>query len=79
MKVYNYMAQKGNMITIALAADSKEIAMATKKDSSAMKAIALLTMIFLPGTFVAVSIQMIYAIICKLSLILEGVLRNTAV
>lgn len=32
----------------------KRIALETKKDSSAMKTIALLTMLFLPGTFVAV-------------------------
>ena len=59
MKVYNYMAQKGNLVTIALAADSRQIAAATKKDSSAMKTIALLTMIFLPGTFVAVSVDVL--------------------
>ena len=53
------MAQKGNLVTIALAADSRQIAAATKKDSSAMKTIALLTMIFLPGTFVAVSVDVL--------------------
>lgn len=31
-----------------------EIALATKKDGSQMKSIAILTMIFLPATFVAV-------------------------
>lgn len=68
------MAQKGNMINIALAADSKQIAMATKRDSSAMKTIALLTMIFLPGTFVAVSVEIEAAV--AVLLILEGLFRN---
>jgi len=39
-----------------LAADSREIAAASKRDSSAMKAVALLTMVFLPATFTAVSL-----------------------
>ena len=34
---------------------SKSIAEASKHDASAMKTIAVLTMVFLPGTFVAVS------------------------
>lgn len=34
----------------------REIAIETNRDSSAMKAIAVLGMFFLPGTFVAVSI-----------------------
>jgi hypothetical protein len=33
----------------------KELARETKKDSSTMKAIALLGMVFLPATFIAVS------------------------
>lgn len=32
----------------------RQIALETKRDSSAMKTIAMLTMFFLPGTFVAV-------------------------
>lgn len=40
-----------------LAADSREIAAASKRDSSAMKGIAFLTMVFLPGTYIAVSIR----------------------
>ena len=37
-----------------IAVDSKEIAAASRRDSSAMKIIAVLTTIFLPGTFIAV-------------------------
>ncbi|TAQ88901.1 hypothetical protein B7494_g2778 [Chlorociboria aeruginascens] len=44
--VYNYMSQKDALVNI-------DIATETKKDSSAMKTIAVLTMVFLPGTFVA--------------------------
>jgi len=38
-----------------MARDSKEVAEASKRDSSAMKIIAVLTTLFLPGTFIAVS------------------------
>jgi Mg2+ and Co2+ transporter CorA len=48
------MAAKDNIVNIGLAADSKQIAAASKRDSSAMKTIAVLTMLFLPATFVAV-------------------------
>lgn len=47
-------------IAIAAKQDSatmKTIAIETKRDSSAMKAIVVLTMVFLPGTFVAVSLR----------------------
>ena len=37
-----------------MANDSAHITLASKRDSSAMKAIAVLTMAFLPGTFLAV-------------------------
>jgi hypothetical protein len=43
------------MVNIGLAKDSKEIAAASKRDSSAMKIVAVLTTAFLPGTFMAVS------------------------
>jgi hypothetical protein len=49
MKVYNFVA-------LQEAKYSSRIAISSKRDSSAMKAIAVLTMIFLPGTFVAVSL-----------------------
>ncbi|KAL9100232.1 MAG: hypothetical protein Q9163_004371 [Psora crenata] len=52
--VYSYTAQRENALNIEIAKDSKSIAAACKRDSSAMKSIALLTMLFLPGTFVSV-------------------------
>jgi len=61
VQVYNYIAQKDARInqklseySTELAADSREIAAAAKRDSSAMKGIAFLTMVFLPGTYTAV-------------------------
>ena len=41
-------------MSVEVAKDSKSIAAASKRDSSAMKSIALLTMLFLPATFVSV-------------------------
>lgn len=49
------IAQRDQQFSIQLAKDSKEIATASKRDSSMMKAIAAVTMFFLPGTFTAVS------------------------
>jgi hypothetical protein len=54
-QVYQFMAQKDSKINIHLAETSATIAEESKKDSAAMKAIAVLTMCFLPGTFLAVS------------------------
>lgn len=51
--LFNLLAQSDNRINIGLAQDSKEMAIASKQDSSAMKIIALLTTFFLPGTFIA--------------------------
>lgn len=48
LHLYSYMASKE-------AKSSKEIAEATMRNSSAMKSIAVLTMVFLPATAVAVS------------------------
>ncbi|PVH75528.1 hypothetical protein DL98DRAFT_593035 [Cadophora sp. DSE1049] len=51
--VYQFMAQKDSKVNISLAETSATIAQESKKDSSSMKAIAILTMCFLPGTFIA--------------------------
>jgi uncharacterized membrane protein len=39
---------------MGIARDSRALSAAAKRDSSAMKIIAILTTLFLPGTFVAV-------------------------
>jgi hypothetical protein len=48
IQVYNLLAQRDNKLNISIAA-------ASKKDSTAMKTIAIVTMVFLPGAYVAVS------------------------
>lgn len=40
-------------VSISLAEDSRTLASAAKRDSSSMKTIAAVTVVFLPGTFVA--------------------------
>ncbi|KAF8856396.1 hypothetical protein BDZ45DRAFT_594255 [Acephala macrosclerotiorum] len=49
--VYNLLAQRDNRLNI-------EIARASKRDSTAMKTIAILTMMFLPGAFIATLFSM---------------------
>ena len=53
-QIWNLIAQRDNVINQSIAADSRALAAASRRDSSAMKTIAVLTMAFLPGTFVAV-------------------------
>lgn len=45
--------KKDQRISIAIAKASREIAVESKRDSSSMKTIAAVTMLFLPGTFIA--------------------------
>jgi hypothetical protein len=46
-----------NLVTQHDAASNIQLAAGMKRDSTSMKAIAALTMIFLPGTFTAVSTE----------------------
>lgn len=57
-KVYNYTAQQDARLQSFMAKQSSQVAQAAKRDSSAMKGIAVLTMVFLPGTFMAVSLSL---------------------
>ncbi|KAI9869101.1 MAG: hypothetical protein M1813_002925 [Trichoglossum hirsutum] len=50
---YNFLAQRDNKLNIEVARDSKVLALASSRDSTAMKSVAILTIAFLPGTFVA--------------------------
>lgn len=54
---FNLASQGDNRTNLKIANTSKIIAEATLKDSSSMITIAAVTMIFLPGTFVSVSIS----------------------
>ena len=53
--LFNLIAQNDQMTSVSIARDSRTLAQESKKDSSSMKTIAVVTMVFLPGTFVAVS------------------------
>ena len=52
--VYSLVAQRDSRSNLDVAMNSASIARASKRDSSAMKAIAVITACFLPGTFIAV-------------------------
>ena len=50
---YSLVAQRDSRSNLDVAANSASIARASKRDSSAMKAIAVITAFFLPGTFIS--------------------------
>lgn len=54
-QMYSLISQRDMRNNIIIAKDSQEIAEAAQQDSRTMKTIALMTLIFLPGTLVAVS------------------------
>ena len=60
LQVYNFLAQKDARVGQKLAADSSQIARASKRDSSAMRGLAVLTMVFLPGTFISVTYSLLF-------------------
>ncbi|EJT99541.1 hypothetical protein DACRYDRAFT_117769 [Dacryopinax primogenitus] len=49
----NLLAQREGRLNMSVALDSKSLAVKSKRDSNSMKIIAILTMVFLPGTFTA--------------------------
>lgn len=51
------MQQDDSATSMSIALDSRKLAEASTRDSSSMKAIAGLTMMFLPGTAVAVGVN----------------------
>lgn len=55
LQVYNLVAQRDNKDNLKMAKISTDIAAVTKNDSFAMRTIAVMSIAFLPGTFVAVS------------------------
>jgi hypothetical protein len=48
-------SRRDNLLNIELAKATAQVAEETRQDSAAMKTIAVLTLTFLPGTFIAVS------------------------
>ncbi|MCJ1253613.1 hypothetical protein MMC24_001425 [Lignoscripta atroalba] len=57
-QTYSMIAQNDSRLNYSIASDSAQIAVASKRDSSAMKTVALITVLFLPGTFVAAIFSM---------------------
>jgi Mg2+ and Co2+ transporter CorA len=53
LKLYNLMASRDSLTNIRIAVQSTKIAQETRRDSFAMKTIAVLTMLYLPATFVS--------------------------
>ncbi|MCJ1271063.1 hypothetical protein MMC22_010962 [Lobaria immixta] len=51
--LYSMVSQRDSKVNISVAEDSRKIAAAAKRDSLAMKTVSMLTLVFLPGTFVA--------------------------
>ncbi len=55
--VLNLAAQRDSAINIQLAKDSRKIAEDSKRDSTSMMTLAIVSMFFLPGTYIGVSRQ----------------------
>jgi len=55
--IFNLIAQQDQITSIGIARDSKALAEEGKRDSTSMKAIAIVTMTYLPGTFAAVCLS----------------------
>ncbi|KAI1352237.1 hypothetical protein F5Y01DRAFT_280326 [Xylaria sp. FL0043] len=53
--IFNLIAQQDQNTSIGIAEDSRILAAESKRDSTSMKTLAVVTMAFLPGAFVAVS------------------------
>ncbi len=51
--LFNLINQRDSRLNYSVARSSQQIAAASKRDSSAMKTISILTLVFLPGTFVS--------------------------
>lgn len=54
-QLYNFVGQAGNILNMRLSAQAGQVATQAGMDSTAMKTMAVVTMVFLPPTFVAVS------------------------
>ncbi|KAH6655913.1 hypothetical protein BKA67DRAFT_562158 [Truncatella angustata] len=56
--IFSLISSEENRTSRFVAEESAKVAIASKRDSMAMKTVAVLTMIFLPGTFVAAFLSM---------------------
>jgi hypothetical protein len=55
--LFNMIAQRDQSLSIGIARDSRTLAVESKRDSSSMKTLAVVTMVFWPGTFVTVRLK----------------------
>jgi Mg2+ and Co2+ transporter CorA len=53
IQLFTLMTHEDASVNTELAESSRQIAEAAKRDSSSMKTVAIMTMAFLPGTFIA--------------------------
>ena len=53
----NALSMRDNAALKMISEDQKHIALAATRDSAAMRVISVITVVFLPGTFTAVSIR----------------------
>ncbi|KAI0384083.1 hypothetical protein F5Y04DRAFT_235340 [Hypomontagnella monticulosa] len=51
--LFNLISQQENILNLEIARSSRELAAASRRDSSSMKIIAVITTLFLPGTFIS--------------------------
>ncbi|KAK8096067.1 hypothetical protein PG999_014089 [Apiospora kogelbergensis] len=56
--IFSLISSNENKISRFIAEENSKVALSSKRDSMAMKTVAVLTMIFLPGTFVATFLSM---------------------
>ena len=54
-KIFNLIAQKDSAHMKAIADEQRRIALAASRDSTSMQVISVITAVFLPATFTAVS------------------------
>jgi hypothetical protein len=55
LKLYNLMAQNESRLNFRMAKEQKKLAQIAKRNSDAVRGITLVGLIFLPGTYIAVS------------------------
>jgi hypothetical protein len=60
VKVHSLMRQRENNLAISVAEDTKRLAMSASKENATMRLIQVITVLFLPATFLAVSSQSRY-------------------
>ncbi|KAK8087681.1 hypothetical protein PG997_002642 [Apiospora hydei] len=56
--IFSLISSEENKISRFIAEENSKVALSSKRDSMAMKTVALITMVFLPGTFVATFLSM---------------------